>query len=312
MRKAIGKKKEGLMAELKERFIEGAVRYGKCNRNIAENVFSLIEKFAGYGFNKAHSLVYSMLSFKTAWLKLNYPVEFFASLVNSKITNKDLRIKYLKDGMNNNIYILNPDINSSEYYCSVEDGKLRVGFGCVEGVGETHGKSIINRREKEGLFTSIFQISETEINKNVLVNLTKAGAFDNLGLKRWDIVENAKLILDFKQDKSQMFLFDNSYESRRLPAMEKWSTKRMAEEEKEVLGINISDRKPLAIFLNPITTENIERIAPLLGGNFNNIYLRLPTREKLYLKCLDGIDLDKLSDIEKIVGEKGIYIKFIN
>ena len=181
MIKAISKKKASIIAARKEKFIAGAGANG-IDARIAEEIFSLIEFFAGYGFNKAHSTAYAYLTYRTAYLKCHYPVEFMAATLSCEMGDTEKIVEYMDECRQMDIQIMPPDINESERgFNIVGERKIRFGLGAVKGVGDKAIESMIDARRK-GPYKSLFDFCERvdlrTVNKTVLDALVKCGAFD--------------------------------------------------------------------------------------------------------------------------------------
>ena len=184
LRKAMGKKKHEEMAKQRSAFMEGAARNGIA-KDLAESMFNDMEKFAGYGFNKSHSAAYAVVTYRTAFLKANYPVEYMTALLSSVIGTQDKVPFYVNECRSMGLEILAPDINSSKSDFSVEDEtKIRFGMNAVKNVGANAVESIINARAKDGKFTSLYdfciRVDLHAVNKRCIESLILAGAFDSL------------------------------------------------------------------------------------------------------------------------------------
>ena len=202
VRKAMGKKIAELMGKERERFIQGAVEKG-FDRAVAEEVFNLIEPFAGYAFNKAHSISYALVSYWTAYFKANYPIEYMASVLNSRIGQSERSVGAINDCFRMEIQVLPPDINRSGVYFIVdtlEDGTqgLRIGLAAVKNVGGGAVEPIIEEREKGGPFKSIDDLCRRldlgGLNRRALESLIKVGAFDCLG-RRGQLLDSVGQII---------------------------------------------------------------------------------------------------------------------
>ncbi|MBE7561033.1 DNA polymerase III subunit alpha [bacterium] len=191
MRRAMGKKKEDVLAAQKEAFVSGAVARG-YSREVAEKVFDKILFFAGYGFNKSHSAAYAVLTYQTAFLKANYPREFMASLLSNEMGHTEKMVQYIRDCRELGIAILAPDINRSETDFSVEEGGIRYGLGGIKGLGAAATQCIIREREARGPFRSLFdfcdRIEAHVINSKTVESLVRCGAFDGFGLSRGQLL----------------------------------------------------------------------------------------------------------------------------
>jgi len=188
LRKAMGKKQKGVMEKQRELFIKGAQK-NNIKKNTAAEIFDLIAYFAGYGFNKSHSVSYAFISYQTAYLKTHYTIEYMASLLTSIMGNNDKVALYIKECRNMNIEILPPDINQSLVNFTVVGGKaIRFGLAAVKNVGEKAIKSIIEERKRNSNFTSLLDFCQRVdlrvVNKRVIESLIKCGAFDSIGARR--------------------------------------------------------------------------------------------------------------------------------
>ncbi|WP_422767241.1 DNA polymerase III subunit alpha [Photobacterium leiognathi subsp. mandapamensis] len=188
LRRAMGKKKPEEMAKQRAVFEEGAIKNG-VDGELAMKIFDLVEKFAGYGFNKSHSAAYALVSYQTLWLKAHYPAEFMAAVMTADMDNTDKIISLVDECHRMNLKLLPPDVNKGLYRFNVDDeGAVVYGIGAVKGVGEGPIESIISAREKGGHFKDLFdfcaRIDTKKVNKRVLEKLIKSGAMDRLGPNR--------------------------------------------------------------------------------------------------------------------------------
>ncbi|HEX7629843.1 MAG TPA: DNA polymerase III subunit alpha, partial [Candidatus Methylomirabilis sp.] len=142
LRRAMGKKSAELMAEQRKKFVDGAIKRGIAEKK-ADKIFSLMEQFAGYGFNKSHAAAYAIIAYQTAYLKANYPVEFMAALLTSETNDTDKIVKYIEECRTMGIEVLPPDVNESSSDFTVVEGKVRFGLVAVKNVGETAIQSIL-------------------------------------------------------------------------------------------------------------------------------------------------------------------------
>lgn len=184
LRKAMGKKKHEEMAKQRSVFIEGAAKNG-IPKALAESLFNDMEKFAGYGFNKSHSAAYAVITYRTAYLKANYPVEYMTALLSSVIGTQDKVPLYINECRKMGIEIFPPDINTSESdFCVQDNNKIRFGLTAIKNVGLAAVENIIEARKKHGKFTSLYDFCTSvdlhSINKRALESLIVAGAFDSL------------------------------------------------------------------------------------------------------------------------------------
>ena len=188
LRRAMGKKKAEEMAKQGERFISGAKEKGH-SEELAKNIFDLMEKFAGYGFNKSHSAAYALVSYQTAWLKTHYPAPFMAAVLSSEMQNTDKIVTLIDECRHIGVEYTLPNVNDGEFLFSVNSqNQVVYGLGAIKGLGEGPIASIIEAR-KEKPFTDLFDFcartDARKLNKRALDALIRSGAFDALGEKRW-------------------------------------------------------------------------------------------------------------------------------
>jgi len=264
--KAISKKKAKTIAKARERFVAGCINKG-LKEGQAEQIFELIERFAGYGFNKSHSTRYAFIAYQTAYMKAHWPVEYMAALLTYEMDNMDKVVDYIAECAEMGIKVLPPDTNESgvdftPLYAETEDGKkkkgvIRFGLAAVKGVGEKAVEQIIAAREKVGRFQSLFHFCENVdlrlANKQVLESLIKAGAFDGLGGNRAQMTAGLEKAMEVganlqadRQD-GQMNFFgqtagasDYSQDQHSLPQSAPWPEAQMLAFEKEVLGFYVT------------------------------------------------------------------------
>ena len=216
LRRAMGKKKPEVMAAQKAVFVRKAKDFNNIENAEAERIFGVLEKFAQYGFNKSHSAAYAMLSYRTAYLKANYPVDFMAALLSSELGNMDKVSKFIEASEAINIKVLGPDVNiSREKFTPIIDkdwkpamqgnifqqsaGSIRFGFAAIKGIGEGPARAIVAERDRNGPFTDIFdfvkRVGTKNINRRVMENLILTGAFDSFGLDRAHLYNSVETIM---------------------------------------------------------------------------------------------------------------------
>ncbi|MCW8887019.1 MAG: DNA polymerase III subunit alpha, partial [Motiliproteus sp.] len=188
LRRAMGKKKPEEMAKQRAIFLEGCEGQG-IDLDLAGNIFDLVEKFAGYGFNKSHSAAYALVSYQTAWLKNYYPAPFMAAVMSSDMQNTDKVVIFIEECRTMGLPLVLPDVNSGEFMFAVNDaGEIVYGLGAVKGVGEGPIEAIVQARQEDGPFTDLFdfcdRVGVKNINKRVLEALVRCGALDNIGPSR--------------------------------------------------------------------------------------------------------------------------------
>ncbi len=254
LRRAMGKKLPEVMKPQRERFLSGAREKG-IDLAKANHIFDLMEKFAGYGFNKSHSAAYALIAYQTAYLKTHYPVEFMAALLNSFLSNTDQVVKFINECREKNIEILPPDVNASSKDFTVVGGRIRFGLGAVKNVGETAVEVILNTRDQKGPFLSVYdfcqRVDTQKVNRRVLEHLIKCGAFDSIHPARAAVMA----VLDEALEKAQVVQRDrqagqvNMFELLRskkklptpsLPDVPPWDSRTTLQFEKESLGFYIS------------------------------------------------------------------------
>ncbi len=185
LRRAMGKKKYEEMAEQRTIFTEGAVSNG-VDELVAKGIFDLMEKFAGYGFNKSHSAAYALIAYQTAWLKAHYPAYFMAAVLSSDMDNTDKVVVLRDDVETMNLKLKAPSINQSHYKFTVEnESTIRFGLGAIKGVGKAAIETIISERDENGLFIDLFDLCRRldlrKVNRRVLDSIIRSGAVDELG-----------------------------------------------------------------------------------------------------------------------------------
>ena len=206
LRKAMGKKKMDVMQSMGEKFIEGCVK-NKISKTQAEDIFERMSAFAKYGFNKAHSVSYAEIAYETAYLKAHYPTEFYAAALTSNISGEveDIR-KFIKDARKHGIEVKAPNINISAYEFTPEDKAIRYGLGGIKNIGKNAVLEIIKERNNKK-FNNFFDFVERAggrlVNKKVIENLIKAGAFDPLEENRHSLLSSLKNAIDYAKTKEK-------------------------------------------------------------------------------------------------------------
>ncbi len=282
LRRAMGKKISTLMEQQREKFIRQAVERG-IEQKVAERIFELMAYFSGYGFNKSHSAGYAMISYQTAFLKSNYPLEFMAALLTSEKDNTDKLIFYINECNRMGIEILPPDINQSQANFTVVEGenKIRFGLTAIKNVGESAISSILKERERGGKFKSIFDFCQRVdlrvVNKRVIESLIKSGAFDSLPGKRSqklavidEAIEEATK-LQKEKVKGQLSLFGDSHKKEskiELPSIKEIPRSTRLSWEKELLGVYLFEH-PLDGYRKRIScssTHSTSELSELQNG----------------------------------------------
>ncbi len=285
MRRAMGKKDKVLMATMKKEFIDGAASLGTV-KALAGEIFDLIEKFASYGFNKSHSVAYSVIAYQTAYLKAHYPAEFMAATLSSEIGSTEKIVKLIDDCRKMGIEVLPPDVNESGLDFKVVDGRIRFGLCAIKNVGESAIDTVIKAREAKGAFENVFDfcrgVDLRLVNKKCLESLVQAGAFDSMGFHRARYMENLERAAAFGQAcqarelDGQSSLFDNGggaggaqVQFPSMTAAPPWSESEKLAREKSVLGFYVSGH-PLLRYEQEIKELATVRLGDISGFRNNS------------------------------------------
>ena len=317
MRRAMGKKIKSLMDELSIKFISGAENKGIAKKK-AEEIFSLIEKFAQYGFNKSHSTAYAYVAYQTAWLKVYYPAEFMSANLTSEMSTIDRIVILINECKKMGIEVKPPDINISfEDFRPVNKKTISYGLNAIKNVGSKALEAIIDERTNQGPYKSIFDIcsrvEQQKVNKRVLESLITSGSLDSLEGNRaqnYDVVDKAvKYGQNMQQEinKNQVDLFGAGNDNSQLiktPILEnisEWSEKESLSKEMEVLGLYVSGHpllehaEDLEEFTN-ISFDDSNELSKndiiMIGGMITKIVRRYDRRNRemafFDMDCLGG------------------------
>src|SRR3989475_1028359 len=254
LRRAMGKKKPEEMARMKQTFVTGCAK-NQVPKKKAEEIFDLVEKFAGYGFPRAHSAAYALLSYQCAYLKAHYPAAYLAAALTSEVGDTDRIVTLVEEARRLGISVLPPDVNRSSTAFTLEGDAIRFGLTAVKNVGKGSVEAIVSARERGGPFASIWDLCRRvdlkAINKRVVESLVLAGACDTLGGSRAQLFETVAGALGRAQDsargvnKEQVTLFgaEHSMEAPEppLPSVPAWPLQELLRKEREVLGFYFSD-----------------------------------------------------------------------
>ncbi|MFO7313908.1 DNA polymerase III subunit alpha [Rhodothermus marinus] len=281
LRRAMGKKRAEEMKRQREIFREGAARLHGISTEKADEIFDMMEKFAGYGFNKSHSAAYSIVAYQTAYLKANYPAEFMAAAMTSEMGDTKKLAVVLDEARRMGLELLPPSINRSQAHFTVEDGRIRFGLGAIKGVGLGAIEAILKVREKHGPFQTIFDLVRhldlRVVNKKVLESLARAGALDELEGHRAQLVEAIDLAVQYAQKvqadrmAGQASLFGESgtrtaLPPPNLPVVPPWSRARCLKEERELIGFYVTGH-PLEAYraeVNAFATTTLAELSRTL------------------------------------------------
>ena len=276
LRRAMGKKDRELMAKQREKFITGCRERNTAPAK-AERVWELMEKFAGYGFNKSHAAAYGLVAYQTAYFKANYPVEFMAALLTSEMGDTDKIVKYIEECRAMGIQVVPPDVNVSAVQFSVAGDTVRFGLAAIKNVGEAAMQSILKARSGEGSFKTLedfcARVDLRLVNRRVVESLIKAGAFDSLGLTRAHLLATTDTALESGQRQQRDRAEGQGSFFEILPAAPvrasapaeitpEWETDQRLAFEKEVLGFYISGH-PLARYRGVVEPLGITTSADL-------------------------------------------------
>jgi DNA polymerase-3 subunit alpha len=255
LRRAMGKKKPEVMAKERSRFVEGCLRVNQIPKAQAEAIFNHIQEFAGYGFNKAHSAGYGLISYQTAYMKANYAAEFMAALISSEIGNFDKLPGFVAEADNMGMPILPPDVNHSGGRFAPEGQGIRFGLAGIKSVGSAAAEAIVRERQAHGPYLSLVdfcrRVDLVSVNKRVLEALLKCGAMDGFGLHRARLFKGLDFALSLaaeharEKQTGQGNLFDALGASAgtvrdELPDCPPWSERESLSAERELLGMYLS------------------------------------------------------------------------
>ena len=278
LRRAMGKKKPEEMAKQRAIFTEGAVSRG-VEEPVATYIFDLMEKFAGYGFNKSHSAAYALISYQTAWLKAHFQSSFMAAVLSADMNHTDKVVTMIEDCKSNLIAIIPPDVQHSDYPFTVnEQGQILYGLGAIKGVGENAIREIIEQRQKKGPYKDFFEfcarVDGRKVNRRVLESLIKSGSFDCFQQERAhmmatleEAIKNSDQInknLSFGQ--SDLFDFEimatSAHSSKNIAS---FTEEERLQGEKESLGMYLSGH-PLAGVEKELLKMGVKKFSQLKPG----------------------------------------------
>ncbi len=331
LRKAVGKKIAKLLAEQKVKFIEGCVKNGLPSKLAAE-IFSFIEPFAGYGFNRSHAACYAMIGYQTAYLKANFPAEFMAALLTSDQQDTDRIAIEIEECRHMGIAIQQPDINQSfDNFTVVDDKTIRFGLKAIKNVGEHISEIIIKERKANGEYQSIVnfleRIDDKDLNRKSLESLIKGGAFDSLG-ERGQLLANLDMMLAYHKEASQrrnnhqvslfsgMAAHDSSAPQIRLISAPAATREEKLRWEKELLGLYITEHP--FVSLRPILSGSVTPIINLskegmgkdltVGGVITTVKKILTRRNEtmLFVKLEDGGSVLEIIVFPKLLAETSL------
>jgi len=326
LRRAMSKKNPEVMDKMRRSFIEGCHKASKIKEEEANKLFDLIEYFSGYGFNRSHSAAYASISYQTAYLKANYPVEFMCALLTCEKDNTDKVVEYVKECEQMGITVLPPDINESvTEFSVVDDHTIRFGLLAVKNVGQGAIESIVDNRSTDGPYSSFFDFCERVelrlVNRKVTESLIKCGAYDSFKLHRSQLLAVIDTALQRgakaqKEKESGQFSFFNMEEDaagfrkdvEAIPDLPEWPQKEILAYEKELLGFYISGH-PLSHYkieidkFSDYTTKNIKMAIEgqevKIMGLINSVKLTTTRRTNERMAIIRVEDLE--GDVEVVI-----------
>ncbi len=317
LRRAMGKKKVEEMDAQRKTFVEGATKNNMTERQAME-LFDLLEKFAGYGFNKSHAAAYALVAYQTAYLKAHYPAAFLASTMSADMNNTDSVRIFYEDCAPNQVEVLSPDINQSEFkFTPINKNQMLYGLGAVKGTGQAAIEVILQARKKDGPFKDLFdfcnRLDLRKVNRRVVESLIRAGAFDKLSPSRNALLAGVAMAMSAAEQNSansnQNSLFGDVVDKAAnvLPSVSEWSEQQRLQEEKVALGFYFSGhpywayQKDLSQFISTTLANLTPKEQPqLLAGIVSGIRIRMTGRGKM---AIVGID-DGTTRIEVVVGNE--------
>lgn len=278
LRMAMGKKKKALMKKEKEKFIAGCIKRG-YSKNLAEKIYSFIEKFVGYGFNKPHSASYALIAYWTAYMKANYPVEYMTALLSAELQSasgpaREAKIfQTIEECRAMNIPVFPPDINKSEADFTIEGGGIRFGLSAIKNVGQAALETILNARQQspfQGLKDFLLRVDLRKVNKKTVESLIKAGAFDQFGnraslLTYYSLVVGEILTIKKEMIAGQTDLFSLQQPLKikdELPSVADFTEEEKYNMEKEMIGFAIG-KNPLSPFKALIDKKITKKIGEI-------------------------------------------------
>lgn len=273
LRRAMGKKKPEEMAKQREIFVQGAEGRG-VDAQVAASIFDLMEKFAGYGFNKSHSAAYALVAFQTAWLKAHYAAAFMAAVLSSDMDNTDKITIFLQECKQMGITVLPPAINRCQYRFTVADSKtILYGLGAIKGIGEAAIIELVDKRQQAGHYTGLFDLCKRvdlrKVNRRVLEALIKSGCLDDWQVERAGLMASLAEALQAGQHfhqhqlsgQTDLFSLLDEESDNQLYCFEKpWSDKQRLDGEKETLGFYFTGHpasayaEEFSTFITPINS----------------------------------------------------------
>ncbi|MCQ8130306.1 DNA polymerase III subunit alpha [Methylomonas rivi] len=336
LRRAMGKKKPEEMAKEREKFMSGSVA-NRIDAGIATYVFDLMEKFAGYGFNKSHSAAYALVAYQTAWLKAHYPAAFMAAVMSSDMDNTDKVVVLIDECREMKLTICPPDINVSNYHFTVNDkGQIVYGIGAIKGVGENAIEDLIKERNANGPYAGLYDLCKRvdlrKVNRRVLEALIRAGALDAIDPNRAAHLAELTTALRVAEQHGKMALAgqndlfglgeddtDDGETEAYANLVEPWTEKEKLEAEKQTLGLFLTGH-PIAEYLPELkqfthgTLGSLEADAGRIKGKMEarvaGLIVDIRTRQTKQGKMMGFATLDDRTGRLEVAAFSGIFDKY--
>ena len=314
LRRAMGKKKLEEMVKQREVFNTGAQKNGLSLQQ-SNDLFDLLEKFAGYGFNKSHAAAYALVAYQTAYLKAHYPAAFIAATMSADMNNTDSVRIFFDDCAPNEIEMLPPDVNLSQYrFKPLSDKQILYGLGAIKGTGSAAIDLMLAAREQDGPFKDLFdfcsRLDLRKVNRRVIESLIRAGAFDQLDSNRAALLAGVSLAIGAAEHANnhvgQDNLFGDDMNAQNvLPEIAEWPPEQQLQEEKAALGFYLSGhpylghKNEIAQFVHGTLADlSPQRPPKLIAGVVMGVRIRMTQRGKMAIVTLD----DAVARVDVIVG----------
>ena len=316
LRRAMGKKKKEEMDAQREIFTAGALKNG-LNERQASELFDLLEKFAGYGFNKSHAAAYALVAYHTAYLKAHYPAAFLASTMSADMNNTDNIHLFFDDCASNKVEVLPPDVNQSGYrFEPLNNTQILYGLGAIKGTGLAAIELILAAREADGPFKNLFdfcnRLDLRKVNRRVIESLIRVGAFDKLEPNRAALLAAVGMATAAAEQANSHAGQDNlfgelSETKHELPKVQAWSPEESLIQEKAALGFYLSGhpflnaKEDVSQFVRGTLADLVPQEQPkLMAGIVAGIRIRMTQRGKMAIVTID----DAVSRVDVVVGSE--------
>ena len=305
LRRAMGKKLPEEMAQQRQIFREGAEKNG-LKQSKADEIFDLMEKFAGYGFNKSHAAAYALIAYQTAYLKAHYPAAFMAANLSAVMADTDKVQQLFDDSLQNGLKILPPDVNSSAYrFAPLDAQSIRYGLGAIKGTGEAAITHVVEERSRNGPFRDLFdfchRVDKRIVNRRTVESLVRAGAFDLVSDHRASLLASVGMALESAEQASrainQVSLFGTLEEAGpavSLVGVPRWSERDQLQNEKLALGYYLSGHpfRSHERELRSFISTRLDRLTPqahpvLLAGIMHSLRIQMTRRGRMAVVLLD-------------------------